>query len=412
MIDSVLPGPAPLGALGARAKVQLLKHQRVEAEIRQLAQTLPVGAKLPAERDMAIAYKCNFLTVRKALKQLVNDGTIVRRVGSGTFIARDGGAEAASEAPATQVGIMVHHQSNAYAYRVLQAIAHSGLNQNLHLRSGWVPDFNGGALAQARQFKADGCVALTLPWFPHERAEEVRQFVNRSPLPVSIAMPIPGLEKNCFIEPGAFGLNLGTEDICRYYQALGQERITLIGPDSRNDVFLQKVLTAFVCYTSVNNMPSPCGLVGPGAQAMDQLAERWKTYRGALAVISYDDEHALRFITAMHKIGLSAPHDYRIIGFNDTEASRYSDPPLTTVHQSFDYIAKWLLKSALALAEGRVCQASKSPRLEMLVRSTCGGRDFIDDQFNSRFQDLYISVDENDHSPEAISNGEEIPEQA
>jgi DNA-binding LacI/PurR family transcriptional regulator len=375
-----------------------------------LARTLPVGAKLPAERDMAIAYKCNFLTVRKALKQLVNDGTIVRRIGSGTFIAREGGGETQSEAAAVQVGIMVHQQSDAYAYRVLQALAHSGLEQNLHLRSGWVPDFNGGALAQARQFKADGCVALTLPWFPHDRMEEVRQFVNRSPLPVSLAMPIPGLEKNSFIDSGAFGLNLGTDDVCRYLRALGQERIALIGPDSRNDVFLQKMLTAYVCYTSQNNLPSPCGLVGPGAPAMDQLAERWKAYRGALAIISYDDEHALRFITAMHKIGLSAPEDYRIIGFNDTEASRYSDPPLTTVHQSFDYIGRWLLKSALALADGRVCQATKSPRLAMLVRSTCGGREFIDAEFKAQFHDLDISLDENDHSPELISTGEESPE--
>ncbi len=68
-----------------------LKYQRVEAEIRQFAQTLPLGAKLPAERDLAVSYECNFLTVRKALKRLVDDGTIVRRVGSGTFIARHPG---------------------------------------------------------------------------------------------------------------------------------------------------------------------------------------------------------------------------------------------------------------------------------------------------------------------------------
>jgi DNA-binding LacI/PurR family transcriptional regulator len=404
MTHPALATPAPLGA---GTKVQQLKHQRVEAEIRQLTQTLPVGAKLPAERDMAIAYKCNFLTVRKALKQLVNDGTIVRRVGSGTFIARQGAAEPAPEAAGAQLGIMVHQQSNAYAYRVLQAIAHAGLEQNLVLRSGWVPDFNGGALAQARQFKADGCVALTLPWFPHDRADEVREFVNRCPLPVSLAMPIPGLEKNCFIEPSAFGLNIGTDDICRYYTAIGQERIAFIGPDARTDVFLQKVLTAYICFMSQNNLPSPCGLVGPGAQSMDQLAERWRPYCGSLAIISYDDEHALRFVTAMHKIGLSAPEDFRIIGFNDTEASRYSDPPLTTVRQSFDYIGRWLLKSALALGDGKICQAARSPRLEILVRSTCGGQEFINDDFKSQFQDLDFSLDENDHSPEMSPSSED-----
>ena len=64
------------------------KHKQVEAEIRQLAQTLPIGARLPAERSLATTYGCNFLTVRRALKELVDDGIVVRRIGSGTFVAR------------------------------------------------------------------------------------------------------------------------------------------------------------------------------------------------------------------------------------------------------------------------------------------------------------------------------------
>lgn len=370
-----------------------LKYQRVEAEIRQLAQTLPVGAKLPAERDLAVTYNCNFLTVRKALKQMVDDGTIIRRIGSGTFIARHSG-ENLPIGGEKRIGVLVFQESNAYAYRILQSLAHTGLEENLDLRSSWVRDFSEDALLQAAQLKRDGCVALTLPWFPHERTEEIRTFVEKCPLPVSLAMLIPGLERNCFIEPSLFGSGSGIDGLCRYYHSLGQRRIAFLGPDSSNDVILQRRLTEFVRYTSRENMPSPCGLVPPGAKAMDQLAERWKAYRGDLAIICYDDEHALRFITAMHKIGLSAPADFRIVGCNDTEASRYSDPPLSTVHQYFDYISHWLLKSALALSEGTVCQSTQPPRLQMLVRHTCGGRDMIDDSFRSRFEDLDIVLDQ------------------
>lgn len=382
-----------------------LKYQRVEAEIRQLARTLPVGAKLPAERDIAISCECNFLTVRKAFKRLVNDGTVVRRVGIGTFVARNHGAENFASNASNEkkrLGILVYQGSNDYAYRVLQAIAHAGLDQGVNLVSGWVQDLGEGAGSLANKLRDEGCVALILPWFPHERVDDVREFMRRSPLPVSLAMPIPGFEKNCFIEPGVFGTNIGLQDICRYYQSLGHKRIAFIGPDSTNDMILQKMLTAYACYTSRENLPSPCGLVAAGAHVMDQLAERWKPYRGALAIISYDDEHALRFMTAMHKIGLSAPEDYCIVGFNDTDASRYSDPPLSTVRQSYDHIGHWLVKSALALGEGRVCQSSsfKNPRLNLLVRSTCGGRGKIDDAFRSRFQDLDIVMESNHHSPE------------
>ncbi len=380
-----------------------LKYQRVEAEIRQFAQTLPLRAKLPAERDLAVSYGCNFLTVRKALKRLVDDGTIIRRVGSGTFIAKhptDESVITASEDD--KIGILVYQGSNAYAYRVLQSIAHASIDQKIDLRSIWVEDFGDEALAQVNLLKKDRCVALTLPWFPHERVDEVRRFVMHCPLPVSLPLVIPGLEKNCFEQEDIFGASSTTmtiEDICRYYKALGHERIALVGPDSANDLILQRKISGYVHYTSRENLPSLCGLVETGAQAMDHLAERWKGYRGNLAIISYDDEHALRFMTAMHKIGLTAPKDYCIIGYNDTEGSRYSDPPLSTIHQNFDYIGYWLLKSAHALSQKNVCQSSKTPKLKMLVRESCGGRDKISEAFCAQFDYIDIEIDKGNGTP-------------
>jgi DNA-binding LacI/PurR family transcriptional regulator len=390
-----------------------LKYQRVEAEIRQLVQTLPLGAKLPAEREMAISYNCNFLTVRKALARLVDDGTIIRRVGSGTFIARhpaESNGHASVKPKENRLGILVYQNSNAYAYRVLQSIAHASMEQGIELRSIWVKDFGDDTIAQVNLLQKDYCVGLVLPWFPHEMVADIRRFVHHCPLPVSLPLVIPGLERNCFEQQDIFGASSTTvtiEDTCRYYHSLGHERIALIGPDSANDLILQRKISGYVHYTARENMPSLCGLVGSGAQAMDQLAERWKAYRGNLAIICYDDEHALRFMTAMHKLGLNAPDDYCIMGYNDTEGSRYSDPPLTTIHQNFDYIGHWLLKNAVALAHGDVCQSSHTPRLKMLVRDSCGGRDKITEAFKSQFQ--YIEIDVEKPAPATPTVAENSP---
>ncbi len=238
-------------------------------------------------------------------------------------------------------------------------------------------------------------MALTLPWFPHEKVDEVRRFVQACPLPVCLPLVIPGLEKNCFEREDIFGASsaiMPVEDSCRYYRALGHDRIALLGPDSANDLILQRKITGYVHYASRENMTSLCGLVGPGASAMDQLAERWKSFCGNLAIISYDDEHALRFITAMHKIGLTAPNDYCIMGYNDTEGGRFSDPPLTTIHQNFDYIGNWMVKNAVALAKGGICQSSETPKLRLLVRDSCGGRDRINDEFCSQFEYVDIAI--------------------
>jgi DNA-binding LacI/PurR family transcriptional regulator len=171
---------------------------------------------------------------------------------------------------------------------------------------------------------------------------------------------------------------------------LGHRRIALLGPDAPGDVVLQRLISAYVCYASRAELHTFCGLVRPGAQAMSQLAERWREYRGDLAVISYDDEHALRFITAMHKLGLSAPKDFQIIGYNDTEASAFSDPPLSTICQNFNYVGYWLIKSALALARGELAQSTSLPRTQMIVRASCGGAGRIDDAFRQRLPNLDI----------------------
>lgn len=406
-----------------------LKYRQVELEIRQLTKTLPVGARLPSERSMAKLYDCNFLTVRKALKQLVDEGRIVRRVGSGTFVGSslpdgnsqlhngasqnggsNGNGSAAAQAAggtspsvveagqngkksqARRIGLLVVPSDNTYASRLLQEIAHAGLSEGIEVSSRWVRDFGDDGLRQAEQLRQEGCAALALPWFPFEKMDEVREFVSRSPLQVSLPMVIPGLERNCFVNPVRFGggTQRAVEALSSYYLELGARSLAFLGPDAPSDVILQRALAAYACRVSRENLPSLCGLVQPGTRAMDQLAVRWREHcgDGNLAIISYDDEHALRFMTAMHKLGLSAPHDYRIIGFNDTEASGYSDPPLSTVPQNFDDISTWLLRNALALARGEVAQSPGGHKPRLMVRDTCGGRGRIDEALRGRLSQM------------------------
>lgn len=370
-----------------------LKHQQVERSIRELALTLPLGARLPAERNLATSYGCNFLTVRRALKALVDDGTVVRRIGSGTFVARHPApGETGSRERPERVGVLVYRNSDAYAYRVLHAVARAGATKGLDLRSSWISDFGAEAVAQARRLAAEGCVTLVLPWFPYAEVEAVREFVGRSPLPVCLPLPIPGLERNCFMEPSRFGggTQRATELLCTYFRKLGGEHIAFLGPDSPSDLILQKALSAYVCRVSRDGAPSVCGLVRTGAASMDHLAERWARLGPGLAVISYDDEHALRFMTAMHKRGLGAPRDFRVVGFNDTEASAFSDPPLSTIPQNFEIIGEWMLNNALALAKGEVAKSPHSIKPRLLVRGSCGGRGRIDEAFRASLEDLGV----------------------
>ena len=380
-------------------KIGQLKHKTVEQELRKLAATLPEGDKLPSERNLAIEFGCNFLTVRKALKPLVEDGLIVRRIGSGTFIAEGakgcGGKLAAAK---NRVGVLVFENGNAYALSVFQAVSGAGLKESIELRSCWVRDFADDGLRQAGLLVNEGCVALTLPWVPHDKTGEVREFISRCPVPVSLPILIPGLENFYFEEEHLFrSLRLSpTEGLCRYFFELGHRQIAFLGPDSPGDIVLQQKASDYACFISRERLPATIGMVSAGTAGMDRLAKKWKTLKGNLAIVSYDDEHALRFLTAMHKLGLRAPEDFAIVGFNNIDASHYSDPPLSTVEQDFAHIGHWLLKSALALSRGEFDRSQGEPVLKFLVRKTCGGSSKIDESFHARLERQRLNVCEED----------------
>jgi DNA-binding LacI/PurR family transcriptional regulator len=373
-----------------------LKYKEIEQEIRHLVETLPIGTKLPPERQLAVTPQCNCLTVRPALKTLVDEGLIVRRVGSGTFVAERAGEAGEGATPrGSRVGVLMHSDSDAYAHKLLHGISQVAGELRVSLRTGWMSDFKDESLRQAHALKQEGCVALTLPWFPHAAAEDVRGFVTRCPLPVSLPLLIPGREKNYFGDPGMYGLDLlpTTEALYRYFQALGRSRVALLGPRTPGDSILRKMLASYVCRAADEKQPAYLGLVNASSQSMDQLATEWKQHAGELAIISYDDEHALRFITSMHKIGLSAPRDFSIIGHNDTDASRFSDPALSTIRQDFAHIGRGLLKSALALSRGTVEQDNVSMPAKLVVRGSCGGAGRITAELRQQFPELSILED-------------------
>jgi DNA-binding LacI/PurR family transcriptional regulator len=105
---------------------------------------------------------------------------------------------------------------------------------------------------------------------------------------------------------------------------------------------------------------------------MDKLATQLAPQCPNLAVIAYDDTHAIRLMTAMHKLGLSAPDDFVVLGYNDTEAAMHCDPPLSSFYTHYEYVAHWLLRHALALAKDQTDQSTQSPPLYLHVRQTCG----------------------------------------
>ena len=64
-----------------------LKYLEVKRAILEAIGRLSPGAPIPPERDIAVVHEASRTTVRKAVTELVAEGRLVRRQGSGTYVA-------------------------------------------------------------------------------------------------------------------------------------------------------------------------------------------------------------------------------------------------------------------------------------------------------------------------------------
>jgi DNA-binding LacI/PurR family transcriptional regulator len=92
---------------------------------------------------------------------------------------------------------------------------------------------------------------------------------------------------------------------------------------------------------------------------------------GVTGIVAASDMMALGAIRAARQRGLSVPDDVSIVGFDDTELMRFTDPPLTTVHQPVTRIVDYAVDVLLAQIQGQ--PFDRTERIlpgELIVRAT------------------------------------------
>ena len=66
----------------------LPKHVAITNALRERCRDLPVGSRLPSEKELAAEFEVSRMTVRQALDALADQGRVERVPGSGTFVRR------------------------------------------------------------------------------------------------------------------------------------------------------------------------------------------------------------------------------------------------------------------------------------------------------------------------------------
>ncbi|MEU6256738.1 LacI family DNA-binding transcriptional regulator [Streptomyces sp. NPDC047043] len=75
-------------------------------------------------------------------------------------------------------------------------------------------------------------------------------------------------------------------------------------------------------------------------------------HAGVTALAAFDDDIALRSLTALRDLGLRVPEDVAVIGFDETEHGSLSTPALTTIHIDAEVLGRIAAREALGIDTG------------------------------------------------------------
>jgi DNA-binding LacI/PurR family transcriptional regulator len=91
-------------------------------------------------------------------------------------------------------------------------------------------------------------------------------------------------------------------------------------------------------------------------------------------ILCFDDQRALKLLSALNRLGVRVPNDVGIIGFDDIPFASISNPPLSTVavpYEQMGQIACTMLMEQLATS---TASASVSLGVRLMLRGTTAGR--------------------------------------
>ena len=91
------------------------------------------------------------------------------------------------------------------------------------------------------------------------------------------------------------------------------------------------------------------------------------------AIFVASDLMALGFLRALSEAGASVPRDISVVGFDDNEFAPHTNPPLTTVRQSFATVGTRCMEILLGLIEGHEVDTTPAAP-QLIVRQSTAPR--------------------------------------
>jgi DNA-binding LacI/PurR family transcriptional regulator len=167
---------------------------------------------------------------------------------------------------------------------------------------------------------------------------------------------------------------MGGRRACAHLARLGRKRIVFLG-DTEAPEALQRFQGYLQARDAAGLEPDPA-LVVPAhfdveeAEAsVDALLGRRIRFDG---IVAASDMIALGAIRSLTRAGVRVPDDVSVVGYDDVQFARYSNPALTTISQHADKAGRVLVSKLLSSGGSDDIRSERVPT-DLIVRDSCGG---------------------------------------
>jgi DNA-binding LacI/PurR family transcriptional regulator len=157
--------------------------------------------------------------------------------------------------------------------------------------------------------------------------------------------------------------------------SLGRQKIAFLGDHSEHCPEFRQRFDGYQSALRAAGLP-----ILPGLQPSADVSEE-SGWRQTLALIEsgakFDalfaacDIMAIGAIKALRERGLRVPEDVAVVGFDDIDGARFTNPPLTTVRQDTESAGEVLVTTLLRLVAGETVDGIMIPT-RLIVRESCG----------------------------------------
>ena len=320
------------------------KYVLVENYIKEAIDNRQVIDKLPGERALAKDLGYSYMTIRKAIENLVAEGILYKVPTKGTFVSKD----RKSRKKTQTIGYFLDSSiesgiSSPYYSLIFKALEKETARNGYSIM--YFSDIDDRKLERTVS-KLDGVIATCLP-----RLEDViHEIKTKVPLVIidnsSTDKSIPSVIIDnynaevesvnyiCSLGHSRVGFMTGLED-----SNVGRDRCAgyRTGLDN-NGIELDEALVFRGNYSFESGLA--------GAEYFLSLKQP------PTAIICANDSMALGVMRKLCLEGLNVPGDMSVIGFDDIEVAAQIAPPLTTIAAPVDKIAKHALSMLLQLIKG------------------------------------------------------------